>query len=219
MHCKRTLATTALAVLIAITFATRSHAADLTVEWTAPGEDGVSGRAARYDLRWSRAYITDVGFALATSVPYVPMPSPAGAIESCTISGLDAGVTYYFAIKSADAAGNWSAMSNVLYGRIPEVGCDTVVQVPAFAPPWPNPAREQTSFRLALPVAAPVCIEIFDVAGRRVRRLADAGFEAGVTSVPFDLRDTDGLRLARGVYLVRARVGSEVFKQRLVIVK
>lgn len=219
MHCKRTLATTALAVLIAITLTTRSHAADLTVEWTAPGGDGTSGRAARYDLRWSRQYITDVGFALANSVPYVPMPSPSGAIESCTIPGLDAGITYFFAIKSADAAGNWSAMSNVLSGRIPEVGCDTVVLVPAFAPPWPNPASQQTSFRLALPMAVQVRVEVFDIAGRCVRRLADAEFEAGLTSIPFDLRDTSGSRLERGVYLVRARVGSEVFKQRLVIVK
>ena len=136
MHCKRTLAMTALAVLIAITLVTRSHAADLTLEWTAPGGDGLSGRAARYDLRWSRQFISDVGFALANTVSGLPTPGEPGTLEACTISGLDAGVTYYFAIKAADAAGNWSAMSNVLFGRIPEVGCDTVVLAPAFAPPW-----------------------------------------------------------------------------------
>jgi hypothetical protein len=219
LHCNRTLATTALAVLITVIIVAWSHAADLTVEWSAPGGDGASGRAARYDLRLSRQYITDVGFALATAVPNVPTPGAPGTAESCTISGLEAGVTYFFAIKASDAAGNWSPMSNVLFGQIPEVGCDTVVLATAFAPPWPNPAREQTSFRLALPVAAPVCVEIFDVAGRRVRLLAQAEFDAGLTSVPFDLRDAAGVRLERGIYLVRARVGSAVFKQRLVVVK
>jgi hypothetical protein len=219
LHCERTLATMALAALIAITLVAQSYAADLTVEWTAPGGDGVSGRAARYDLRWSRQFITDASFTQANPVASAPAPSAPGTLEACTISGLDVGVTYYFAIKAADAAGNWSAMSNVLSGEIPEVGRDTVVMVAVFAPPWPNPAREQASFRLALPAAAPVCVEVFDIAGRRVRRLAEAGFEAGITSIPFDLRDTAGARLERGVYLVRARVGSEVFKQRLVIVK
>jgi hypothetical protein len=219
LHCRRTLATTALAVFISLVITAWAHAAELTVEWTAPGGDGTSGRAARYDLRWSRQFISDAGFTLAIPVIGEPAPGEPGTRQSCTIAGLEAGVTYYFAIKTADAAGNWSAMSNVLSGEIPAVGCDTVVLAAALAPPWPNPAREQTSFRLALPTAATACIEIFDIAGRRVRRLADAEFEAGMTSVPFDLRGADGSRLDRGVYLVRARIGAEVFKQRLVIVK
>jgi hypothetical protein len=219
LRCSCTLATMALVVFIALTTAAVSHAGAVTVQWTAPGGDGYVGRAAAYDLRYSRQIITEDGFAQATAVTGLPVPSLPGTTQTCTVSGLEAGVTYYFAIKTVDAAGNWSAMSNVLYGEIRETSGQAPVLQLSFSAPRPNPAREQTSFRLALPVAAPVRVEIFDVTGRRVCLLAQSDFASGLVDVAFDLRDDSGVRLARGIYLVRARIGVTVFTQRLVVVK
>jgi hypothetical protein len=219
LHCSRTLATTALAAFTALITVALSHAGEVAVQWTAPGGDGYLGRATAYDLRYSRQVITDADFALATAVTSVPAPGAPGTVETCTITGLEAGVTYYFAIKTVDAAGNWSAISNVLSGEIREVSGQPIALQLAFSPPRPNPAREQTSFRLALPSAAPVRVEIFDVTGRRVRLLAQTDFAAGLMDLGFDLRDDAGVRLARGIYLVRACLGATVFTQRLVVVK
>lgn len=86
----------------------------ITLTWTAPGDDGNAGQAAQYDLRYSLSPITTQNFAGATSVSGEPAPQPAGNTETFAVTGLTPGTTYYFAIKAADEAGNWSPMSNVV---------------------------------------------------------------------------------------------------------
>ena len=81
--------------------------------WTAPGDDGTTGMASQYDIRYSTAIITDGNFAAATAVTGVPIPSAAGTSQSVTVSGLAPNTPYYFAMKSADEVPNWSAISNV----------------------------------------------------------------------------------------------------------
>jgi hypothetical protein len=89
----------------------------LTLAWTAPGDDGHTGRAALYDLRWSRNMITsDADWAGATPASNPPTPQPAGSTEFFTVSGLAEEQTYYFALKSEDEAGNRSGLSNVTSG-------------------------------------------------------------------------------------------------------
>ena len=219
LHCTRTLATTALVVFITLAAVVASHAGDVTVLWTAPGGDGYLGRASRYDLRYSSQPLTDANFDQATAASGVPRPGTPGTTQACTITGLQSGVTYYFAIKTVDAAGNWSALSNVLSGEIPEVSNQSAVLTVSFSAPRPNPARDQSSFRCTLPESAPVQVEVFDIMGRRVRVLAQAEFGAGIVDLPFDLRGDGGERLERGVYLVRARLGTATFTRRLVVLK
>jgi hypothetical protein len=219
LHRSSTLAKTALAALIALIPVASAHAGQVTVLWTAPGGDGYVGRAAAYDLRYSRQPITEQSFAQATAVTGLPTPGPSGTTETCSIPDLETGVTYYFAIKAVDGAGNWSAMSNVIQGQIPEASGQRADLLLSFSPPRPNPARGLTSFRLALPEAAPVEVEVFDITGRRVRLLARSEFSPGLVDLPFDLRDDAGERLPRGVYLVRGRLGTSVFTRRLVVMK
>jgi hypothetical protein len=81
--------------------------------WTAPGNDGASGRAAQYDIRYSTSEITDdTSFNAATRVEKVPPPQEAGETENLEILGLNPHTTYYFALKAADEAPNWSGLSN-----------------------------------------------------------------------------------------------------------
>jgi hypothetical protein len=87
------------------------NTADLS--WTAPGDDGSTGTATTYDLRYSTATITEGNWASATQVTGEPTPSVAGSSESKTVTGLSAGTTYYFAIKTADEVLNTSSLSNV----------------------------------------------------------------------------------------------------------
>lgn len=86
----------------------------VTLNWTAPGDDGAVGRAATYDVRWSSNPITDANFASATPVIGPPTPSNSGTAETFTVMGLSPGAQYYFALRTADETGNWSATSNVL---------------------------------------------------------------------------------------------------------
>jgi len=85
----------------------------MTVSWTAPGDDGSSGTATSYDLRYSTSLITDANWSSATQVTGEPSPSVAGSAESKTVSGLSAETTYFFALKTSDEVPNESAISNV----------------------------------------------------------------------------------------------------------
>ncbi|MFC1731822.1 fibronectin type III domain-containing protein [candidate division KSB1 bacterium] len=85
----------------------------IDLSWTAPGDDGSTGTAATYDVRYSTSVITDLNWFSATQTTGEPSPSVAGSSESMTVSGLFSDTLYYFAIKTSDEAPNESALSNV----------------------------------------------------------------------------------------------------------
>jgi len=85
----------------------------VTLTWTAPGDDGASGTATSYDVRYSTSTITEGNWASATQATGEPAPSVAGSSESFTVNGLSASTAYYFAIKAIDDVGNNGALSNV----------------------------------------------------------------------------------------------------------
>jgi hypothetical protein len=89
-------------------------ATTVTLEWTAPGDDGSTGTASVYDIRYSLQPITDLNWNSATSLEDEPVPQAAGAAESFTVTGLNPGTLYYFAMKAGDEVPNWSGLSNVL---------------------------------------------------------------------------------------------------------
>lgn len=90
-----------------------STATAVTLTWTAPGDDGNTGQAVSYDIRYSASPITDLNFSQAAVMTAPPTPSVAGTTETVTITGLQPATTYYFALRATDDAGNVSAMSNV----------------------------------------------------------------------------------------------------------
>ncbi len=85
----------------------------MELTWTAPGDDGYSGTAAEYDIRYSTSNITNANWDAATQVSGEPSPLTAGGNESFTVTNLDPSTTYYFGIKTADEVPNWSALSNI----------------------------------------------------------------------------------------------------------
>ncbi len=94
--------------------ATTSNTILLT--WTASGDDGVAGTAARYDVRYATAPIDADNFASAIPAAGTPAPSTAGAPESFEVTGLDFETTYYFALVVEDELGNRSPVSNTTSG-------------------------------------------------------------------------------------------------------
>jgi len=102
-----------LILLLAPVLAYGQTAETVVVRWTAPGDDGASGIAAAYDLRYSVAPITASNFDQAQAVTGLPVPVAPGSRQTVTLSGLVRGTPYYFAIKTRDDAGNWAPISNL----------------------------------------------------------------------------------------------------------
>ena len=90
----------------------------VTLAWTAPGDDGANGTAARYELRWAATPITEAAFASATPAP-APAPVAAGGRQEATIEVPPVG-TVYVAIKAVDELGKTATMSNLAAVALPE---------------------------------------------------------------------------------------------------
>lgn len=87
----------------------------VTLTWTAPGDDGSTGMASSYDVRYSTSPITEDNWHLATQAVGEPTPGSPGEEEVFTISGLTEGEIYYFGIKACDEVPNWSGLSNIVF--------------------------------------------------------------------------------------------------------
>lgn len=200
--------------------AAEQGSASVTLTWTAPGDDGQSGTATQYDLRYLTTSISETNFASGTTVTGEPTPAVAGTTQTCTVTGLNYGTTYYFALKTADERGNWSTISNIAIRTpsIPATGVGDEIAL-KFSAPYPNPSHGVASFALGIPKESEVEVEAFDITGRSVRRLAKGMHQPGASTLVWDLRSDEGQRLATGVYMVRARIGDQVFTRRVVIEK
>jgi hypothetical protein len=88
-----------------------------TLLWNAPGDDGQIGRAARYELRYRTAAVSNTDtlswWNAATAVSGLPTPSAAGALDSVVVRGLDPQQSYFFIVRAADEVFNWSGFSNL----------------------------------------------------------------------------------------------------------
>ncbi|MFN8178099.1 MAG: S8 family serine peptidase [bacterium] len=80
----------------------------------------------------------------------------------------------------------------------------------------PNPSRDVTALRFALPEdVGPSAIDLYDVSGRRVQHL-DIGDAASSGTASWDGRDSDGRAVPAGVYFARLRTPRGDVSTRLV---
>jgi hypothetical protein len=114
-----------------------------------------------------------------------------------------------------DARSN-SSVYGTLRGNPDLVAVEPGPSALSFASAWPNPFRASVTFRLGLPEAEDVRLEVFDLLGRKVRTIVRGRFDPGPHTFQWDGRSDRGEVSAAGIYLVRARVGGQVFHQQVV---
>jgi Rhamnogalacturonan lyase family 11, C-terminal domain/Rhamnogalacturonan I lyases beta-sheet domain/Secretion system C-terminal sorting domain len=86
---------------------------------------------------------------------------------------------------------------------------------------YPNPFNPQTTISFALPQAAHVSINIYDIKGRLVSTLLNKKYQAGIHEIQFD-----GKNLASGVYSVQTKMvssdnqsGVHLFTKKIILLK
>lgn len=116
---------------LSVTGATGSS---LSLRWTAPGDDGTSGTATSYDIRYSTSAITSSNWNSATQASGEPTPAAAGTVQTFTLNGLQGSRTYYVAIRTLDNGGNLSALSNVVSGTTTDTIAPATIQDLSYGP-------------------------------------------------------------------------------------
>ncbi len=91
---------------------------EITLSWTAPGDDGTTGIASFYVLKYSENLITAGNWSSTQTLPNAPIPEESGTAQNYIVSNVEPGIEYYFAIRSYDDALNISNLSNVVAGSL-----------------------------------------------------------------------------------------------------
>jgi hypothetical protein len=89
----------------------------------------------------------------------------------------------------------------------------------ALGPVSPNPTNMGTVISFSAPKASHVSLSIFNVNGQLIRTVHDSQVAAGTHSVAWDGNDSNGARVARGVYFCRMNVDEFSATQKVVLLQ
>jgi hypothetical protein len=95
-----------------------------------------------------------------------------------------------------------SADYNLVFNEITAAEGTPITTTPLMAA-YPNPFTSGTVIAFNVPKTGPVFLDVFDVRGRRVRRLVGEERDAGAQEASWNGEDESGRPVASGIYLVR----------------
>jgi hypothetical protein len=85
----------------------------VTLAWTAPGDDGDTGTASAYDIRYAASPVTEGNWETCSQASNEPDPAASGTEQSAVIN-TSGSSDCHVALKTRDEASNWSGLSNVV---------------------------------------------------------------------------------------------------------
>lgn len=101
-----------------------------------------------------------------------------------------------------------------------DVLASTVTGTHGFLRVWPNPGTGRATIEIVGPAAASAAfVEIFNVAGRRIRRLSSPRPATGRDLFEWDGKDNSGNTVPGGIYFVHVRSGDLTSSKRFVLLR
>jgi len=89
----------------------------------------------------------------------------------------------------------------------------------ALSEPWPHPATGSTRILCSLPDSRRVTVQVFDTAGRPVRRVFEGRLGPGDVTLTWNGRDDDGLELPPGAYFLRLTGGDAEAVRKIILAR
>lgn len=171
-------------------------------------DDGNKMRFLRAVLSTPTAGTADDWGALTSKVVNLP----AGGGQAVVAYALVYGATLADLQQATDNA-------NALYSPVAPVTDQLPVKVLHLAQNHPNPFNPSTNIEYTVARDGQVRIDVFDMAGHRVRTLVDEARAAGAYAVRWDGLDDQGSPAASGTYFCRLTSGGEISSRKMTLVK
>ncbi len=84
---------------------------------------------------------------------------------------------------------------------------------------YPNPFNPSTNIEFSIPSKSDVTIDIYNIAGQKVRTLTRQQLSAGNYAITWDSRDDHGNLLSTGVYIYKLVAGDVTLKKKMILLK
>lgn len=123
-------------------------------------------------------------------------------------SRVDMGSTYYYKLEQVDVNG-----AKNYYGPINLTLTDNPGETPSdfvLHANYPNPFNPETTISFELPQDEFITLEIYNIAGSKIRTLLQAPYKAGVHSAVWNGTNENGDKVSSGTYLYKFTAGSFV---------
>jgi hypothetical protein len=181
--------------------------------------------SADVHLKWNGVHVADlknytVYRATSTGVTPIPVNFLANDTDTVLVDASAPGSALYYIVTANDVHGNQGTKSNEAsvsattgVGNLPPITALTVLQN------HPNPFTGETQLQVGLPLKEDVRVEIYDVAGRRVRDVSISAQSKGWNTLRLNARDDHGVSLPSGVYFYRVHAGNETVTRKMVIAR
>jgi choice-of-anchor B domain-containing protein len=168
------------------------------------------------DVTWQISYSDGLqGFRVYRSHEpddsYRPVASlSASAPHAFTDTDVEYGRTYYYRLGATDRDGEFLSQTR-----------EVTIPTPEFTlrQNYPNPFNPTTTIEFVLSETKHVTLEIYDAAGRRVRKLLDETRAAGPHAVTWNGTDDAGMQVSSGVYFCRLDGAGVTETRRMTLVK
>ena len=177
-------------------------------------------------LKWNGVHVPDLDKYTVyrkTSAGVTPIPANFLADDPDTLLTDSTAPTsaVYYIVTATDIHQNQGVKSNEASvaaatgagGNLPPITALTVLQN------HPNPFSDETRLQVGLPAKSDVRVEIYDVAGRRVRETVAPAQSSGWNTLRIEARDASGHQLPSGVYFYRVHAGAETVTRKMVIAR
>jgi len=121
----------------------------------------------------------------------------------------------YSTTDAHDVSFNWDTLEVLL-----AVGKKEKEEKEALTSPLsvtPNPSKGEVVISFVLPKEEKIKLEVFNVAGQKIRTLLKGVFEEGPHTVVWDGKDEEGKQLKGGVYFLRLETEGGLSKKRIIL--
>ena len=182
-------------------FTARAGIDHIIIEWTTESEKDSWGfnvlRSQAKDGFYERVNAEIIKGAGTTSVRHD---------YSYTDQRVEKGVTYYYKLEQVDVNG-----AKNYYGPIDISMSEQAGTAPAafvLYDNFPNPFNPETTIKFELPQDEFVTLEIYNIAGAKIRTLVHSAYKAGVHTIQWDGAKENGDKASSGAYLYRFTAGA-----------